>query len=69
MASTAKLTAVDPATPQQFVTCRQAAEFLKISEVSVRRFLTQKKLVRYKCGSRTLLNFSQVVGLIRESES
>jgi hypothetical protein len=65
-ATFAKQTAIDPATLQQFVTCKQASEILKISEISVRRFLTQKKLKRFKCGSRTLVRLSEVLGLIHE---
>jgi len=62
----AKQTAIDAAT-QQFITCKQASEILTISEISVRRFLTQKKLRRFKCGSRTLLRLSEVLALVREA--
>lgn len=51
-----------------FITCKEAAAILKISEISVRRFLTQKKLRRYKCGARTLVSHSEVSSLIRVSE-
>jgi excisionase family DNA binding protein len=69
MAATATQTAINPASLQQFVTCKEASQLLKLSEVSIRRFLTQKKLRRYKCGSRTLLKLSEVLGLVRVSES
>jgi excisionase family DNA binding protein len=58
------------ATPQtDFITVREAAGLLKMSEISIRRFLTQKKLKRFKVGARTLLRSSEVLGLIRESEN
>jgi len=62
-----KQTAIDAVTLQQFITCKQAAEILKISEISVRRFLTQRKLTRLKCGSRTLLRLSEVLALVHEA--
>lgn len=51
----------------QYVTVREAARLLKLSEISIRRFLSQKKLRRFKVGSRTLLLHSEVVGLIHEA--
>lgn len=48
----------------RFVDARQAAEILHLSEASVRRFLTQRKLKRFKCGARTLLERAQVLSLI-----
>lgn len=50
----------------KFVSVRQAADLLHLSEASVRRFLTQKKLRRFKAGgARTLLLRAEVVALIR----
>jgi len=57
---------VDQEIFRQFVTCKQTADILKISEISVRRLLTQKKLRRFKCGARTLLRLSDVLALVRE---
>jgi len=51
----------------EFVTCKEAASMVKLSEVSIRRFLTKGKLRRYKVGSRTLIRLSEVLGLIREA--
>jgi hypothetical protein len=52
----------------RFVDIRQAAEILHLSEASIRRFLTIKKLKRYKsAGSRTLIERKQVLSLIREA--
>jgi len=50
-----------------FITCKEAAALLKLSEISIRRFLTQKKLRRYKVGARTLLRHDEVLGLVREA--
>ena len=55
-------------TPGQYVTVREAARLLKLSEISIRRFLTQKKLRRFKIGSRTLILHAELIGLIREAE-
>lgn len=54
------------ATAGEFITVREAAALLKLSEISIRRFLTVKKLRRYKVGSRTLLHASEVRSLIHE---
>jgi excisionase family DNA binding protein len=51
----------------EFITCKQAANLLKLSEISVRRLLTKKKLRRYKVGARTLIRASEVAGLVREA--
>jgi len=64
----AKANAPNPIVPAagQYLTVREAARLLKLSEISVRRFLGQKRLRRFKVGSRTLLLHSEVMGLIRE---
>lgn len=51
---------------QEFLTVREGAALLRLSEVSIRRYLTLKKLRRFKVGSRTLLMRSDVLGLVRE---
>ncbi|MBZ5641596.1 MAG: helix-turn-helix domain-containing protein [Acidobacteriia bacterium] len=52
-----------------YLTVREAANILRLSEISVRRFLTKKKLKRYKVGGkvtgRTLLLQSEVIALIK----
>lgn len=53
----------------EFLTCKEVASLLRLSEISVRRLLTQKKLRRYKVGARTLIRRSEALGLIRESEN
>jgi excisionase family DNA binding protein len=52
----------------EFVTCKEAATLLKLSEISIRRLLTQKKLRRFKVGSRTLMRQDEVLGLVRQAE-
>jgi excisionase family DNA binding protein len=51
---------------QNFITVKEAAGILKLSEISVRRFLTKRKLKRFKAGARTLIRLSEVLALIRE---
>ena len=65
--STTSNVAVVPA--GQYISVKQAARVLNISEIGVlRRFLTQKRLRRFKVGSRTILLQSEVLSLIREVE-
>jgi hypothetical protein len=49
-----------------YVDVAQAAHLLRLSEISVRRFLTQQRLRRFKCGARTLLLRREVLGLVKE---
>jgi excisionase family DNA binding protein len=54
------------------ISVKEAAAILRLSEISVRRYLTQKRLARYKAGGRgrfgrTLVSRAQVLGLIREA--
>jgi len=51
-------------TASDFVNVKEAAIFTTLSEVSIRRFLTQKRLTRYKIGGRTLIRRSQLLSLI-----
>jgi len=51
---------------QAYISVKQAAELLSISQVSIRRYLGQGKLRRFKFGARTLLRQSDVLGLVRE---
>jgi excisionase family DNA binding protein len=50
----------------EFITCREAAELLRMSEASIRRYLTIGKLKRYKVGAHTLVKFAEARGLICE---
>lgn len=45
---------------------RKAAEFLSVSDVTIRRFLTHKKLRRFKAGGRTLVRMSDLMELVKE---
>ena len=53
---------------ETYLSVREAAQTLHLSEISIRRFLTKKKLKRFKAGARTLLLRSEVLGLIREAK-
>ena len=50
----------------EFVSVAEAAELLRVSVVSIRRYLGQKKLKRFKVGARTLLQRNDVMALVRE---
>jgi excisionase family DNA binding protein len=50
-----------------FLSVKEAADMLKISQVSIRRYLGQGKLKRFKVGARTLIRHSDVMGLVREA--
>lgn len=52
----------------RFLSVQEAAELLRISQVSIRRYLGQGKLKRFKVGARTLLLHDEVLGLIREAD-
>ena len=60
-----------PGERDQMISVKEAAALLRLSEISIRRYLTQKKLRRFKVGPgrgrRTLLSLNQVLGLIREA--
>jgi len=51
----------------EYISVREAAQLLRLSEISIRRFLTQKKLRRFKAQSRTLLRRAEVLGMVREA--
>ncbi len=51
---------------EEFLTVREGAALLRLSEVSIRRYLTLKKLRPFKVGSRPLLKRGDVLGLVRE---
>jgi hypothetical protein len=51
----------------EFLDVKQAASILRLSEVSIRRFLTKGRLRRYKASGRTLVRKSDVLALIHEA--
>jgi hypothetical protein len=53
-------------TDSEYVGITQAAQIIQVSEATIRRFLTQRKLKRFKIGARTIVKRSEVIGLIRE---
>lgn len=52
---------------ERMLSVREAAQLQRRLEVSVRRDMTNGKLRRFKCGGRTLLRLSDVLGQIREA--
>lgn len=51
----------------QFVSVAEAADLLRISKVSIRRYLGMRKLKKFKVGSRTLIRRDDVLALVREA--
>jgi len=51
---------------ERYLTVQEAAQFLRISEATVRFHLTTKKLKRFKYGSRTLIRLRDAEALIVE---
>ena len=62
---TSKSVASDRA-ESQFLSIQEAAELLRVSQVSIRRYLGQGRLKRFKVGARTLLRHDDVMSLVRE---
>ena len=54
----------DPFDP--FLTVKGSAAFIKVSDVTIRRMLTEKKLRRFKAGGRTLIKQSDLMQLVKE---
>lgn len=50
-----------------FLTVEEAAEFLRISRVSIYRWIAQGRLKKFKVGSRTLLRKEDVHALVWEA--
>jgi len=48
-----------------YIAVREAAVLLRLSEISIRRYLTQGRLRRFKAGSRTLLRRDDVLALVK----
>lgn len=50
----------------RLLSVKAAAEFLSVSDVTIRRFLTHKKLRRFKAGGRTLVRMNDLLQLVKE---
>ena len=50
-----------------FINVPEAAELLRLSDISIRRYLTKKMLTRYKVFGRTLLKREEVMALVRRA--
>jgi excisionase family DNA binding protein len=51
---------------ERLVSVPDAAAFLSVSEVTIRRNLTNKKLRRFKVGGRTLIKVGDLMALVKE---
>jgi len=45
----------------------EASRIVRCSEATIRRLLTQKKLIRYKFGARTLIKTNELLALVRKA--
>jgi hypothetical protein len=52
--------------PERLVSVQWAAEFLSLSDVSIRRYLTLKRLRRFKVGGRTLVKIGDLLKLVKQ---
>jgi len=52
----------------EYVGLPRGAEMVDLSVPTLRRWLTQKKLKRYKAGGHTLLKTSELLGLVKEAK-
>jgi excisionase family DNA binding protein len=62
-----ELASADKKLLERYLTVPEAAQFLRISEATVRLHLTKKTLKRYKYGTRTLIRLRDAESLIREA--
>jgi hypothetical protein len=53
------------ADPQEFTSVKGAAGFACLSEVTIRRLLTEQKLTRYRFSGRTLIKVSELRAMVR----
>ncbi len=51
--------------PEKFIDVRTAARLVFVSEVTIRRWLTQGRVRRFKVGGRTLLKIGDVFRMVR----
>jgi hypothetical protein len=51
---------------EKLVTVPAGADLLSVSQVTIRRYLTQKKLRRFKVGGRTLVKVGDLMNLVKE---
>jgi excisionase family DNA binding protein len=53
-------------TDPEYISVKGAAGLLTVSQVSIRRWLREGRLKKFKAGSRTLVRRQDVLGLVRE---
>lgn len=53
---------------REFVGLPTGADLVDVSVVTLRRWLTEGKLTRFKIGGRTLVKTSELLGLVVKSE-
>jgi excisionase family DNA binding protein len=66
LASNAAGGSIPGAGTQQFCTVPAGAQMVFVSTYTLRRWLTDGRLRRYKIGGRTLIKVTELLGLIKE---
>ncbi len=49
----------------EYMSVKTAATFLSLSDITIRRLLTQKRLTRFKAAGRTLVSAAEVRDLVK----
>jgi excisionase family DNA binding protein len=52
----------------EFLSIEEAAELLRVSKATIKRYLGLKTLRKYKFGRRTLLSYDDVVSHVRQAD-
>ncbi len=63
-----KQTVARPAVTPEYLSVPEGAALLRVSHWTIRAWLKNKKLPRYKAGGRTLASRDSLLALIREAE-
>lgn len=54
---------------QEFVSPKEIAHRLKVSEKTVRKWLKKKKVTEYKIGKRILYDWQEVIRIMKKKEA
>lgn len=53
---------------KRFLSIPEAAELLTVSKATIKHYLGIKKLKKFKVGTRTLLDYDDVLSLVRQAD-
>jgi excisionase family DNA binding protein len=60
--------ATTPTAQPEYISIPEAAELVRVSPWTMRQWLTQGKVRRYKCIGRTLVSKGEVLALVKPEE-